>query len=62
VSIELIAIIVTFLIGVTELTFVAWLVYQVREKMAADDTAIFFQGRRIEDVLKEMRGSLRSAP
>jgi hypothetical protein len=62
VSIELIAIVVTFLIGVTELTFVAWMVYQMSEKMAADNAAIFLQGRRIDDVLKEMRESLRSAP
>jgi hypothetical protein len=32
------------------------------EKMAADNAAIFLQGRRIDDVLKEMRESLRSAP
>ncbi len=60
-SVELIAIITTFLIGITELSFVAWMTYRMSVKMAADDAALFLQGRRVEDVLKEMQESLRRA-
>jgi hypothetical protein len=61
VSAELIAIIVTSFIEVTELSFVAWMAYRMNTKMAADDAALYLQGRRIEDVLKEMRQSLMKA-
>lgn len=63
---------ITLFIELTELTFVAWMAYRMSSKMAADDTALYLkmasddaalllQGRRIEDVLKEMRESLRNA-
>ncbi len=61
VSPELIAITVTSLVEVGQLTFVGWLVYRTRERMIADDTAIFLQGRKVEEILKEMRESLRNA-
>jgi hypothetical protein len=61
VSAELIAIIVTSFIEVTELSFVAWMAYRMNATMAADDAALYLQGRRIEDVLKEMRQSLMKA-
>jgi hypothetical protein len=72
VSAELIAIMITSFIELAELTFVAWMAYRMSSKIAADDAAIYLkmasddaalllQGRRIEDVVKEMRDSLRSA-
>jgi hypothetical protein len=59
VSVELVVIVVTSLIELTELTFVAWMAYRMNSKMTADDAALYLQGRRVEDVLKEMRESLR---
>jgi hypothetical protein len=61
VSLELIVIIVTSLIELTELTFVALMAYRMNSKMAADDASLFLQGRRIEDVVREMRESLKSS-
>ncbi len=53
---ELIAILVTSFIEVTEVGVVGWLMYT---KMRADDAALYLQGRRLEDILKEMRESSR---
>ncbi len=61
----------TLFIEFAELTFVAWMAYRMSSKMAADDAAIYLkmatddaalllQGRRIEDVLKEMHESLKN--
>jgi hypothetical protein len=61
VSAELIIIVVAFFIQLTELTFVAWMAYQMSSKMAADDAALYLQRKRIEDVIKQMRDSLRDA-
>lgn len=69
---QLIAIMITLFIELAELTFVAWMAYRMSSKMGADDAAIYLkmasddaalilQGRRIEDVLTEMRESLRNS-
>lgn len=55
---ELIAILATSLI---EVTFLGTILYRMRDKMDADDAALNLQGRRIEEVLKEMRGELTRA-
>jgi len=34
------------------------MLHRMRDKMEADDAAIYLQGRRIEEVLREMRGEL----
>ncbi len=51
-SAELIAILVTSLI---EVTFLGSILYRMYTKMNADDAAIYLQGRRIEEILNEMR-------
>jgi hypothetical protein len=60
-SAELIAILVTSLIEVTEVGLVGWLLYRTYTKMGADDAALYLQGRKIEEILKEMQQSLQSA-
>jgi hypothetical protein len=40
------------------LGFVASLVYRTREKMDADDAALYMQGRRVQEILREMRAEL----
>jgi len=57
-SAELIAILVTSLI---EVTYLSSILYRMYTKMSADDAALYLQGRRIEEVLKEMRGELTRA-
>lgn len=57
-SSELIAILATSLI---EVTFLGTILYRMRDKMDADDAVLYLQGRRIEEVLKEMRGELTRA-
>ena len=51
-SAELIAILVTSLI---EVTFLGSILYRMYTKMNADDAALYLRGRRIEEILKEMR-------
>jgi hypothetical protein len=55
VSAELIAIPVTSLI---EVTLLDTNLYRMYAKMNADDAAFYLQGRRIEDLLKQMREEL----
>jgi hypothetical protein len=54
-STEVIAILVTSLI---EITYLSAILYRMYTKMNADDAALYLQGRKIEEVLKEMRGEL----
>ena len=54
-SAELIAILVTSFIEVTEVGVVGWLLYRTYTKISADDAALYLQGRRLEEILKEMR-------
>jgi hypothetical protein len=49
---EPIAILVTSLI---EVTFLGSILYRMYANMNADDAALYLQGRRIEEILKEMR-------
>jgi hypothetical protein len=47
-----------------EILLTIWLGYYVANmntKMAADDAALFLQGRRVQDVLTEMRSLLKEA-
>jgi hypothetical protein len=54
VSAELVAILVTSFIEVTEVGVVGWMLYRMHTKIGADDAALCLQGRRIEEILKEM--------
>ena len=65
-SVELIAIPITaafrsalLAAALAMLVYVARITGEVGDKQAADDAAIFLQGRRIEEVIREMRESLR---
>ena len=51
-SAELIAILVTSLI---EVAFLGSILYRMYTKTNADDAALYLQGRRIEEILTEMR-------
>lgn len=54
-SIELIAVLVA-IFAVLATTFVEILILrEMRSKMGADDAALYLQGKRIEDVLRQMR-------
>ena len=57
-SLELAAVLVTSLVEIAVLAFVSSLVYRTRDKMEADDAALYLQGRRIQEVLREMRAEL----
>jgi len=46
-------------LGAGALVYMARTLRAVSDQMRADDAAIFLQGRRVEDVLREMRESLR---
>jgi len=52
------AVIVTSLVEVAMLIYVARLEHSTRNKMDADDAALYLQGRRVEEVLREMRKEL----
>jgi len=56
---EIIAILVTSLLEVAALVFLASLVHSTRGKIEADHAALYLQGRRVEEVLREMRAELR---
>ena len=51
----LLVVIQTFL-GVMQSRYLA----RMNEKLTADDAAIYLQGRRVEEILKEMRDSLKA--
>jgi hypothetical protein len=57
-SLELIAVLITSLLELTGLVFLGSLLYRTRSKMDADDAALYLQGKRLEEVLREMRGEL----
>jgi len=57
-SLELAAILITALLEMTGLVILGGLLYRVREKVEADDAALYLQGKRVEEVLREMRAEL----
>ena len=57
-SLELIAILATSAFEMGGLIFLGILLYRTRSKVEADDAALYLQGHRIEQVLKEMRAEL----
>jgi hypothetical protein len=65
-SVELIAILVTtgfqsalLVAALVMVVFVARITREVHVKQIPDDAAPFLQGRMIEEIIREMRGSLR---
>jgi len=61
-SLEIVGILttaVTALLQMVGLVILGFMLKGMREKMDADDAALYLQGKRIEDVLQEMRRELR---
>ena len=58
VSVDLTAVLVTALLEFAGLVYIAKLLHSSRDKMDADDDALYLQGRRVEEVLREMRAEL----
>ena len=56
----LIATTVQLAIAVTGFVILGIMLHRMGEKMDADDTALFLQGRRVEEVIREMRETLRN--
>jgi len=50
-----IVVVVVSLVEIAGLVYIAKQGRGIRDKMDTDDAAIYLQGRRIEDVLREMR-------
>jgi len=55
-SLDVVIVVVVSLVEIAGLVYIAKQGRGIRDKMDADDAAIYLQGRRIEDVLREMRG------
>jgi hypothetical protein len=56
-SLELAAVLVTSLLEMAGLVFLASLLYRTRGT-EADDAALYLQGGRVEEILREMRAEL----
>jgi hypothetical protein len=59
-STELLAILVTSTIQIGGLVILGTMLLRMGRKVDADDAALFLQGRRIEEVIREMRETLRN--
>ncbi len=59
-STELLAILITSTIQIGGLVILGTILLRVGRKMDADDAALFLQGRRVEEVIREMRETLRN--
>ena len=57
-TLELAAVLVTALLEVTGLVILGAMLYRMRDKMDADDASLYLQGKRVEEVLREMRREL----
>jgi len=57
-TLELAAVLVTALLEVSGLVILGAMLYRMRDKMDADDASLYLQGKRVEEVLREMRREL----
>ena len=57
-SLELAAILVTSLLELAGLVIMVRQLSRMWDKTEADDAALYLQGRRVEEVLREMRAEL----
>jgi hypothetical protein len=57
-SVELAAVVVTALLEMAGLVIMGRMLYRMRDKIEADDAALYRQGRRVEEVLRQMRAEL----
>jgi hypothetical protein len=56
---ELIAIVITSTVQIAGLLVLSWMARSMRNQMDANDPALFLQGRRTADIIREVRDSLR---
>jgi len=59
---DIIAIIIATVLEIAGLGFIAYQVRKMNDKMIADDASIFLQGRQVQEILREMRETLRDKP
>jgi hypothetical protein len=59
-STELLATLVTSTIQIAGLVILGTMLRRMGGKMDADDAALFLQGRPVEEVIREMRETLRN--
>jgi hypothetical protein len=57
---ELLAILITSTIQIVGLVILGTMLLRMGQKMDADDAALVLQGRRVEEVIREMRETLRN--
>jgi len=57
-TLALAAVLVTALLELTGVVILGGMLYRMRDKMGADDAALYLQGKRVEEVLLEMRREL----
>ena len=57
-TLELAAVLVTALLELTGVVILGGMLYRMRDKMGADDAGLYLQGKRVEEVLREMRREL----
>jgi hypothetical protein len=59
-STELLAILIASTFQIAGLVILGTMLLRMGQKMDADDAALFLQGRRVEEVIREMRETLRN--
>ncbi len=59
-STELLAILIASTIQIAGLVILGTMLLRMGQKIDADDAAFFLQGRRVEEVIREMRETLRN--
>jgi hypothetical protein len=59
-STELLAILIASTIQIAGLVILGTMLLRMGHKMGADDAGLFLQGRRVEEILREMRETLRN--
>jgi len=57
-TLELAAVLVTALLELTGVVILGGMLYRMRDKMDAHDASLYLQGKRVEEVLREMRREL----
>jgi hypothetical protein len=57
-NLDVVAIAAVLLTSLVEAVFLGAVLNRMRDKIDADDAALYLQGKRIEEVLREMRAEL----
>ncbi len=61
-SIDLIAVLVAIVAIIATCIFEVRVLHQISTKMDTDDAALYLQGRKIQEILREMRQDLLRTP